>query len=355
MEKIVFDHKSRRKSHVATGIQFNVESTSYVVRAKKEVILAAGAFGSPKILELSGIGSAEVLRNSKVKLLYENNNVGENLQDHMLVPLSFQVADGQVTLDALRDPAILNAALALYAANRTGVLSTGTCSSALLSYQQILPAQEKGKIPKGLDNVLTASQKARNPGLAHQYELTIKKTLDPQEATTQHVTLLGGSTPSEAQRFATFFSTTLPGSFFTLAAILEHPFSRGSVHVHSSNPAVYPLIDSGYLSAEVDLEIFADLMLHLQSIARAEPLASLLKDKGRAFQPGYVELTESNVRDHIKTTMGTEYHPCCTSTMSPRHRGGVVDERLRVYGTTNVRVVDASIFPLQVRANCMLR
>lgn len=354
VEKVTFDHQSHRKPHVATGIKFSVEGTSHVVKAKREVILSAGAFGSPKILELSGIGSAEVLNQNKIKLIYENENVGENLQDHMLVPLSFEAADGQFTLDALRDPAVFNAALALYAANRTGVLSAGTCSSALLSYQQILPAHEKGKIPKGLDHVLTPRQKARNPGLACQHELTVKKTLNPQEATTQHVTVPGGSTPSEVLSFAKFFGTTLPGSFYTLAAILEHPFSRGSVHINNSDPAVYPLIDPGYLSAEVDLEIFADIMLHLQSIARAEPLASLLKNKGRAFQPGYVELTTSNVRDHVKKTMGTEYHPCCTSTMSPRHRGGVVNERLRVYGTKNVRVVDASIFPLQVRANCTL-
>lgn len=270
----------------------------------------------------------------------------------MLVPLSFQAADGQNTLDALRDPSVFNAALVLYKANRTGLLSAGDCSSAFLSYKQILPAQRKEKKPKGIFTTLTPDQKFRTPGLAFQHELTRKKILDAQEAVTQHILSVAGSSPSEVSNFGKFFSTTLPGSFVTLAAMLEHPFSRGSVHINSTDPNVHPFIDPQYLSAEVDLEILADVMLHLQSIARTEPLASLLKSDGRAFQPGFFELNEQNVREHIKKSIGTGYHPCCTTNMSPRHRGGVIDKRLRVYGTKNVRVVDAGIFPLQVRANC---
>lgn len=74
-------------------------------------------------------------------------------------------------------------------------------------------------------------------------------------------------------------------------------------------------------------------MLNFQTVARTEPLASLLKDKGHVFQPGYYELNESNVRAFIKKAMSTEFHPCGTCAMSPRHKGVVVDERLRAYGT----------------------
>ena len=350
VENIIFEHRSHQKHLIATGIKFHVKNSSYVVKTKKEIILSAGVFGSPKILELSGIGSAKILKKNNIKILYENPNVGENLQDHLLVPLTFQAADGQITLDALRDPAVLNAALALYRANRTGVLSAGDCSSAFLSYKQILPAQRKEKIPKGFFSTLTPDR--RNPGLALQHEIVKKKLLNPQEAITQHILSADGSSPSQVSNFGKFFSTTLPGSFVTLAAMLEHPFSRGSVHIKSSDSNIYPLIDPQYLSAKVDLEILVDVLLHLQSVARIEPLASLLKNRGHAFQPGFYELNEQNVRKHIKQSIGTGYHPCCTSNMSPRHKGGVVNERLRVYGTKNVRVVDASIFPLHVRGNC---
>lgn len=133
--------------------------------------------------------------------------------------------------------------------------------------------------------------------------------------------------------------------------MLEHPFARGSVHIQSSNPIIYPQIDPNYLGAEIDLEVMADVMLQLQSVARAEPLASLLKNKGHVFQPGYFELNNSNVRAFIQNTLNSQYHPCGTCSMSPRGQGGVVDERLRVYGTSNLRVIDASIIPLLVRAN----
>lgn len=320
------------------------------MEARKEVILSAGAFESPKILELSGIGSADILHQNNIEVLYANTHVGENLQDHPLVPLGFELEDDVFSFDSFRDRKLFDAAVATYLTNHTGPLSAGGCSSALLSYKQLLPASDKGKIPKGINTVISHSQAAANPGLARQHELTRLKTLDAKEATAQNLFVQAGMTPGEPV-VAKLFSTLSPGSYISLLAVLEHPFSRGSVHIVSSDPAVYPAIDPDYLGAEIDLEIYADIMLHLQSVARTEPLASLLKGKGHVFQPGYTELNETNVRAHIKRTLTSEYHPCGTCTMSPRNQGGVVDERLRVYGTRNLRVVDASVFPLHVRAN----
>ena len=351
VEKVSLVRKHRQAKLVAKGVKFSSKGKSYLVKAKKEIILSAGAFGSPQILELSGIGSPKILKENRIKVLYPNENVGENLQDHMMVPLGFEVADGQVTAEAFQDVKIFNAAFAQYIQNRTGPLSTGLCSSALLSYEQILLGPSKKKTPKGLEEALAFSRRAGHPGLAYQYELTRAKLLDPAEAVAQHIFTALGFTPSLGDNPRAYFGNTSPGSYLTLLGVIEHPFSRGSVHINSSNPFSYPRIDPNYLGAEVDLEVFADIMLHLQTIARAEPLASLLKNKGHVFQPGYFELDESNVRAHIKNTQNSEYHPCGTCSMSPRGKGGVVNERLRVYGTSNLRVVDASIFPLQVRAN----
>lgn len=350
VEKVLFEQSYGKNTLIASGLNFIANGKRYTVKAKKEVILSAGAFESPKILELSGIGSAKILRENDIEVLYQNENVGENLQDHAMVPLAFEAEKGVITLDSLRDPNVFNAALATYLANHTGLLSAPTTTSALLSYQQLLPASNKDKVPKGINNLLSPRQAVANPGLAHQYELTRLKTLNPNEATVQELFLPVGSTPGLAN-VAELYSTTLNGSYLTLLAVLEHPFSRGSVHIKSSDPTVYPSVDPNYLSADVDLEIFADIMLHLQTIARTEPLASLLKGKGHVFQPGYSELTESNVKAFIRNALATEFHPCGTANMSPREKGGVIDERLKVYGTKNLRVVDASIFPLHVRAN----
>ena len=351
VQKVQFEKKDQL---IATGLKFNAKGQNYTVQAKKEVIISTGVFESPKILELSGIGSSKILDKYDIDVLYENENVGENLQDHPLVPLCFVAADGVSTNDALKNVTVFGEALAEYISNHTGPLSDGISSSALLSYEQMLPANMKNKVPQGIDTILTPAQAVANPGLAHQYELTRRKTLSPHESSAQQVLLENGLTPSASANAGQYLSNTLPGMYAGLVAVLEHPFSRGSVHINSSDPAIYPTIDPNYLGVEVDLEIFADVMLHLQTVARTEPLASLLKGKGTVYQPGFHELTEDNVRDHVKNTMGVEFHPCGTCSMNPRHKGGVVDARLKVYGTSNLRVIDASIFPLQVRANSKL-
>ncbi len=350
VEKVVFEDRRGHQTFVASGIKFSTKSKSYVVKAKKEVILSAGTFESSKILELSGVGSTKVLKENNITVLYENKNVGENLQDHAMVPLSFEVAGDQLTSGAFRDADLFNAALATYIANHTGPLSGGVCSSAVLSYDQLLPASKKTNIPKGIGHLLTTEQAVANPGLAHQLELTRGKTLDPKETTAQEIFLLGGTTPG-ATNVRELVSTTSSGSYLSLFGVLEHPFSRGCVHIKSSDPTIYPLIDPNYLGQEVDLELFAVILLHLQTVARTEPLASLLKGKDHIYQPGYFELNEGNVRAHVKKAMSSEYHPIGTCAMSPRHKGGVVSEHLRVYGTRNVHVIDTSIFPLHVRAN----
>ena len=92
-------------------------------------------------------------------------------------------------------------------------------------------------------------------------------------------------------------------------------------------------------------------MLHIQQVARTAPLSTHLKDGGHAFQPGFYELDEGNAEAFVRDSFSSEYHPVGTCAMGPRGEGGVVSARMVVHGTSNVRVVDASVFPLQVRGN----
>jgi len=131
---------------VATGLAFRVEGKSYTATAKREVVLCAGAFQSPQLLELSGIGRASLLESKGVEVLYENSNVGENLQDQILVPLGFEAAPGEATLESLRNETVLGQALAMYTVNHTGPLATGSVSTnSYVSYAQILDALGKGR------------------------------------------------------------------------------------------------------------------------------------------------------------------------------------------------------------------
>lgn len=203
-------------------------------------------------------------------------------------------------------------------------------------------------------SLLQATASSTLPGQSKQYELVFRKLLDPTEASAQEVEFPGAFSPQFADNASLLFTpdpVTLPGNYFSLLAVLEHPLSRGSVHIVSPDPTVYPAIDPNYLSHPLDLYVTSQIMLHLQLVARTAPLSTHLLDGGYAFQPGFYELKDDNVDAFVKNSFSSEYHPIGTCAMGPRDQGGVVDERMRVYGTKNLRVADASVFPLQVRGN----
>ena len=158
--------------------------------------------------------------------------------------------------------------------------------------------------------------------------------------------------PEFANDTTKLFAPSIPGNYFTILGVLEHPFSRGTVHIHSSNAADYPLIDPHYLEHPADIKILSQIVLHIQnSLAVTAPLSDLLVDNGTALQHEYTKLTPENVESEIKRLLQTEYHPVGTCSMLPKEKGGVVDSKLKVYGVEKLRIVDASVFPLLPRAN----
>ncbi|KAF2433304.1 alcohol oxidase [Tothia fuscella] len=344
VSKILF---SKEHAPTATGVEYSINGTNYTLMAKREVILSAGSIGSPQILELSGIGAKNILEPLGIKSVIDNPGVGENLQDHIYIPIGYEAMDGIFTFDSFRDPAVAGAAFERYISNGTGPLATGATSSALLSYAQILSSGEKRSIPKCMSRGLHGL----NPGLREQYALILEDLLDPNECVAQELDVPSGMSPLLANDTTKLFVTSSPGNYFSLLGVLEHPFSRGSIHVSSPNVNIYPTIDPRYLSHEADVEILSKIALHLQTVATTAPLSQKLKGGGTVYQPGYYHLNETNVEDFVRKYVQSEFHPIGTCAMLPKAKGGVVDEKLSVYGVKGLRVVDASIFPILPRAN----
>ena len=121
----------------ASGVDFVVGGKSYTAHAKREIILSAGTFQSPQLLELSGIGDSKILKKQGIEVLVNSPGVGENLQDHLLVPLTYEAAKGEGTFESFRDPAVAASAAELYTANHTGPLAGNTCNS-YISFAQTL-------------------------------------------------------------------------------------------------------------------------------------------------------------------------------------------------------------------------
>ncbi len=142
-------------------------------------------------------------------------------------------------------------------------------------------------------------------------------------------------------------SLNTPGNV-AIQAGLQHPFSVGRLSINTSNAFDSPVIDPNYLSHASDKTILREALKLARKLGQTEPLASSLGDE---ITPGPGVNTDAEWEAWLSTHVGTEFHPSSTCAMLPRNLGGVVNAKLQVYGTANVRVADSSIFPLSFAAH----
>jgi choline dehydrogenase-like flavoprotein len=147
------------------------------------------------------------------------------------------------------------------------------------------------------------------------------------------------------------YAITEPANYISFLVALAHHYSRGTVHIGSNSPSDPPEIDPRYLSHPIDLEILSRHMCYVHTIAATKPLTSSIEDGGKRLLDGVDISTSDAAKEHVKRNVITHKHPCGTCTMLPKENGGVMDERLKVHGVKNLRVVDASIFPMIPRGN----
>lgn len=344
VERIVLE---KRGSEVtATGVSFCKGEETFVVSASKEVILAAGAMQTPKILELSGIGDEKILQSNGLPTIINNPSVGEHLQEHGIIPFSFEVADGQPSGDMIHDPEFAAAAMDAYQKDGSGPLGYIPFASAFMPCVG-LSREERDDMVRAVRSTIMDPDAPKV--IRKQLETQIKLLDDSEENTGQYILAPFAlhprkKTPKEA------FGHQHPALFMTIASILSYPFSRGSTHISSSDFRDMPDIDTGILKHPVDLELHARHCQWANQLADTEPLASLFKANGaRLHSSGPLELEE--IKELCKELVMANYHFSGTCVMMPKEDGGVVDAKLKVYGTTNVRIVDASIFPLVPRGN----
>ncbi|KAH9211706.1 hypothetical protein DL95DRAFT_411858 [Leptodontidium sp. 2 PMI_412] len=353
VNKITFSHGTGHHQNAeptATGVQFTSRGTEYHVSARREVILCAGTYQSPQILELSGVGSPAILSKYNIPVIVDLPSVGENMQEHSEVPLSYELAAPEPTLNDLVIPGVADAELVKFYASQSGILSMRIASCADLSYKQISRRHTIGD--ERLELFAKRSQLAldncKNEGLKAQYKLQVASILNDEDTTAQLLFLPLGidiAVPPGQTLIPT------PGSFVTIISNHAHPFSRGTVHIASADPNAKPIIDPHYLEHEIDIQLLEDVVLFSQDLATTEPLASKLKDGGHGFKPGYYALDKDNIEDFVRRAAQSAYHPLGSCSMMPRKLGGVVSPKLQVYGTKGLRVVDASIFPMSIRNN----
>jgi choline dehydrogenase-like flavoprotein len=143
-------------------------------------------------------------------------------------------------------------------------------------------------------------------------------------------------------------------NYLSLNIMLAHSFSRGSVHIRSSRLAEKPIVDFAYLTHPLDIEILARHILLLERLLACEPLAFCVKKNGKRLPASFPRIaTVEGAKEMVRACAHTNYHPVGTCAMMSESVGGVVDPTLRVYGTTIVRVCDASVIPVMPRGNIL--
>jgi choline dehydrogenase-like flavoprotein len=317
------------------------------ILAKIEVVLAAGTIKTPQILELSGIGDAKLLAAHNIDVVLENPNVGTNLQDHGYVPFSWEVDDSQVSGDVLRNPEIAGAAMAAYQAAKAGPLSGVPIVSAFMPLVD-LPETEMDEI---LSQKLDAVEYKSVPSQKEQFAIIRDMLKNPEDATGQYTMAPFQINPRHGPSCKGIYGMGTEGNYISIVSVLNHPFSRGSVHISSSDPQSQPIVDPNYFSHPLDLEFHGRLTLWLETLAAAEPMASLLKKDGRRIHAEKAVSDLETAKRVVQETFISHYHVTSTCSMLPKELGGVVNERLLVYGVPNLRIVDASIFPMIPRGN----
>lgn len=351
VSKIDFDQQmpAGEKLH-ARGVYYSHQGTEYFIGGQ-QIIVCAGVFESPALLERSGIGSKKVLEAAYVPVRYELMGVGENLQDHLNCSLSAEVQAHIPTYDdAVRDPDQRKAALSDYEENRKGRLAEGPAYSFAFTPLQMLETPSETQELTAM--VEDAVGQETNPNLRAQYSFIQKVVQSPEEATATSF-LLRSQRNRDSETFPNEPSM-VDGNFVTVVAMLAHPFSRGSCHI---NPDLsrHPDIQFNYLSHPLDKEIFARHLRFIERLFQNPTFTAMRKPDGKRLPRSHqLPITSiDQAKGILPINAATNYHPCGTCSMMKEELGGVVDGYLRVYGTVNVRVCDASVLPIIPRGNIL--
>lgn len=253
---------------------------------------------------------------------------------------------------------VLDWALDEYTTNGAGPLAGGVTGTAFLSLASIVSSTEHEVSQTRLLELLEETPVLSHPELAKQLALQKEQIQRDSEADIQYIFGASGMNKKGYADVSQFFEHDDPGGYAGIVTVLTHALSRGSIHIESTDPKVHPLIDPRYMSHPLDLEILSSGLLFTQTIASSPPLSHLLKNNpdktGKQIQPSFgipTRLTKEAAVRLVRESSATSFHPVGTCSMLPLEEGGVVDARLKVWGVRGLRVVDASVIPLNVRGN----
>lgn len=289
------------------------------IRARREVILCLGAFGSPHVLMLSGVGPAAHLAAQGVATVCDLPGVGSGLLDHPQYPMTF----------------------ALTAPNQSLAKHQRVDRAVILGVRYALTRSGPGAAPFWSAALFHALRDPDNPELeVYLTPMCVVEQSDDAGRSAASLLNIGTLILSRGK-------TATPGLQFDIC--LLRPRSQGSVRLAGPDPNAAPEIDPNWFSDPVDMADLIAGVRHMRRVAQQPALAGLV---GAETQPGAHALTDAELDTAIRAHVGTGHHPVATCRMgADSDPGAVLDAELRVRGVDGLRVVDASSFADQIGGN----
>ena len=288
----------------ATGVQAKADGRDVTWHAEREVILCGGAFNSPQLLELSGVGRRDVLANAGVPLVHELPMVGENLSEHVYSPVMYE-AKPQVSWNRDLNSPFGQAKLALrWLTRRDGPMSSVTITA------QAFAAMQAGSTDADL-------------------KIQIQQVSSP------------GNRGAGKIKLDTFDGVTI-------ASFQIRPRSRGHSHIRNSDPAADPVMVSNHFTHPDDLSACLQALKLSRKVAETGPMSKLVL---REVRPGPDKASDEALVDYLRATGATAYHPVGTCRIGTDASHSVVDTELRVHGIRGLRVADGSVMPTIASTN----
>jgi choline dehydrogenase len=283
----------------ATSVDFERGGQRQQIHAKAEILLCAGAIGSPQLLELSGIGDAGRLQSLGIESVVDLPAVGENLQDHLQIRAVFKTRLPVTLNDELRNPFQKLRAGLQYLLTRSGPLSMA--ASQVYAFSRTRLSNQRPDI---------------------QY----------------HFQPLSADSPGEGLH---------PFSAITASVCQLRPESRGHIHIQSADATVHPRIVPNYLSTDLDCQTAVEALRHVRAVMASKPMREHIKE---TVVPDPEATDDAALLLEARRIANTIYHPVGTCRMGA-DTASVVDPRLRVRGVDGLRVIDASVMPEIVSGN----
>ena len=283
----------------ATGIEYAQGGATRTAYADGEVILAGGAFNSPQVLQLSGLGPAKILRDLGIEVIADMPGVGADLQDHLQVRMQLRCTEPITANDVINRWRHRYGAGLRYILQRKGLLSVGA-------------------------------------GYAGAFLRTRPELATPDVQF--HFLIFSTETAGAAVH---------PFSGFMASVCQLRPDSRGFVRIKSNDPSVPPAIQPRYLSSRTDCDTIVAGFKKLRAVMNEPVMRRYIAEERK---PGPDCVSDADILVYARATGTTVYHPTSTCRMGS-DPNAVVDERLRVRGFERLRIIDASIMPTVVSGN----